>query len=81
MLDMPITPEQCRAARGLLAMSQVELATASKVSLRTIQNFETNQRRLIAANADMLRRTLEAAGVEFIAANGGGPGVRLRTGS
>jgi hypothetical protein len=27
-----------------------------------------------------MRSTLEAAGVEFLAENGGGPGVRLRKG-
>jgi hypothetical protein len=27
---------------------------------------------------DVIRRALEAAGVEFIDENGGGPGVRLR---
>jgi len=31
-----------------------------------------------AANDLAVRRALEAAGVEFIDANGGGPGVRLR---
>jgi hypothetical protein len=30
------------------------------------------------ANANAIRRTLEAAGVEFIAAKGGGAGVRLK---
>jgi hypothetical protein len=30
------------------------------------------------ANAEKLRRALEAAGVEFIAENGGGVGVRLK---
>ena len=29
-------------------------------------------------NADAIRRALEAAGIEFIAENGGGPGVRMR---
>ncbi len=30
------------------------------------------------ANSDAIRRALETAGVEFIAENGGGPGVRLK---
>lgn len=34
--------------------------------------------RMIPANARAIRSALEAAGVEFIAENGGGPGVRLR---
>jgi hypothetical protein len=33
---------------------------------------------LTAANDLAVRRALEAAGIEFIDANGGGPGVRLR---
>jgi hypothetical protein len=33
---------------------------------------------MTAANDLTIRRTLEAAGVEFIDENGGGPGVRLR---
>jgi hypothetical protein len=33
---------------------------------------------LTAANELAIRRALEAAGVEFIDENGGGPGVRLR---
>ncbi len=32
---------------------------------------------MTAANDLAVRRALEAAGVEFIAENGGGPGVRL----
>jgi len=33
---------------------------------------------MTTANDWAVRRTLEAAGVEFIDGNGGGPGVRLR---
>jgi hypothetical protein len=33
---------------------------------------------MIAANNAAIRRALEAAGVEFINENGGGPGGRLR---
>ncbi len=33
---------------------------------------------LTAANELAIRRALEAAGIEFIDENGGGPGVRLR---
>jgi len=33
---------------------------------------------MTAANDQALRQALEAAGVEFIDENGGGPGVRLR---
>ena len=73
-----ITPAQVRAARGLLSWSQEQLAAASGVPKRTIARHElaegTPQRRTLTA----LRAALEAAGVEFIPQNGGGPGVRLR---
>jgi transcriptional regulator with XRE-family HTH domain len=59
-------------------MSQADLASGSGVSLRTIANFERGQSRLIQANLRAVRLSLEDAGVEFIDANGGGPGVRLR---
>jgi transcriptional regulator with XRE-family HTH domain len=77
---MTIGPEQCRAARGLVNWSQDALAAASSVSKATIANFELGKSAPINATRDALRRALEAAGVEFIAENGGGPGVRLRKG-
>ncbi|ESQ77924.1 hypothetical protein ABENE_23225 [Asticcacaulis benevestitus DSM 16100 = ATCC BAA-896] len=75
---MIITPAQCRAARGLLNLNQGDLADLSKVSLRTVVNFEGETRGAIPATLEALRRSLEAAGAEFIPENGGGAGVRLR---
>jgi len=75
-----ITSEQVRAARALLRWEQRDLAVASKVSLPSIKRLETIPG-LLGAQArtiDALRAALEAAGVMFIAENGGGPGVRLR---
>jgi hypothetical protein len=48
--------------------------------LRTIRRAELAERdtSMTAANDLAIRRALEAAGVEFIDENGGGPGVRLR---
>ena len=73
-----VVPPQVRAARGLLAWSQDQLSAASCVPKRTIARLELGegapQRRTLAA----IRTALEAAGVEFIEENGGGPGVRLR---
>jgi len=74
---MNVTPAQCRAARGLLDLTQVELAAASEVSLRTIVHFEADERRPVPAVITAIRHALEGAGVEFIPENGGGPGVRL----
>lgn len=75
---MSITVPQCRAARGLLGWSQSDLSSASKVSTATLANFESGKRVPIANNLAAIRAALEAAGVEFIPADGGGPGVRLR---
>jgi len=72
---------QLRAARALLSRSQNRLAEASGVLLATIKRLEPGDGILATKVETMekLRRALEKAGVEFIAENGGGPGVRLRT--
>jgi hypothetical protein len=50
------------------------------LSVATIRRAELtdSERSMTVANDMVVRRTLEAAGVEFINENGGGPGVRLR---
>ena len=73
-----MTPAQCRAARALIEFSQAELAAKAKVGESTVRNFEAGRTVPVANNLDAIRRVLETAGVEFIAENGGGPGVRLR---
>ena len=45
--------------------------------MSTIRDFETGNRSPIANNLAAIRAALESAGVEFIAENGGGAGVRL----
>jgi transcriptional regulator with XRE-family HTH domain len=73
-----IAPSQSRAARALINWSQSQLADASGVSVSTVRDFETSKRTPIGNNLAAIRAALEAAGVEFIAENGGGAGVRLR---
>lgn len=73
-----ITPEQSRAARGLLDLSQQQLADAAGVGLSTVRDFEKGRRTPIAANLQAIRTALESAGVLLIAENGEGAGVRLR---
>ncbi len=75
-----MTGNQIRAARALLGMSATDLAEKSKVGLATIRRAEAidGEVRMIAVTEDALRRTLEAAGIEFIEPNGGGEGVRLK---
>ena len=73
-----ISASQCRAARGLLDWSQQELAQNARVGVVTVRQLEAGAHHPRAATLDVIRRCLEAAGVEFIDENGGGVGVRLR---
>jgi len=75
-----ISSEQVRAARGLIRWEQKDLSAASGISLPSIKRLEQIPGPLAAQS-----RTVEAiiaafrkAGVEFIAENGGGLGVRLK---
>jgi len=54
-----------------------ELAKHSDVAASTVTRFEKGDG-VHTRTVSALKATLEAAGVEFIAENGGGPGVRLR---
>jgi len=73
-----VTPEQCRAAHGLLGWNQRELAQNAGVGIVTVHQLETGVSQPRRATLEVIRRALESAGVEFIDENGGGPGVRLR---
>ena len=75
-----LSSELIRAARALLRWEQRDLATASSVSLPTIKRLESQPGALVAHTSTItaLKNALEAAGIEFIEANGGGPGVRLQ---
>jgi transcriptional regulator with XRE-family HTH domain len=75
---MSLSPEQCRAARGLLGWSQSELSEASKTATKTIADFERGARDPYSRTLEDVQAALEKAGVEFIAENGGGAGVRLK---
>ena len=64
-------------ARAALKWGVRDVAREAKVSPATVTRIEADEK----ANASTLAAicaALEAAGVEFIAENGGGPGVRLR---
>ena len=79
-LKKPLTSDQLRAGRALVRWSAEDLSRSSSVSLRTIRRAELAEQAvtMTKANNFAIRRALEAAGVEFIDENGGGPGVRLR---
>jgi transcriptional regulator with XRE-family HTH domain len=74
---MIMSPVQCRMARAALGLGVRELAAAAKVSTDTVARFERGED-LKERTIEALQRTFEAAGVEFIDENGGGPGVRLK---
>jgi len=57
----------------------MELAERAGVGIVTIRQLEAGDHAPRRATLDVVRRALEAAGVEFIEENGGGPGVRLQT--
>jgi ribosome-binding protein aMBF1 (putative translation factor) len=75
-----LSSAQIRAARALLRWSAADLARESALGVNTVRRAEVAEEEtsLTAANELAVRRALEAAGVEFIEGNGGGPGVRLR---
>jgi hypothetical protein len=75
-----ITGAQMRAARALLRWAAADLVRESGVSLATIHRAEAvdGKTAMTFANASAVRRAFEAAGVELIEEDGGGPGARLK---
>jgi transcriptional regulator with XRE-family HTH domain len=72
-----IKPEQIRMARGALKWGVRELAEKTGLTANTISRVE-NGAESMASTLEKIRDALEAVGIEFIAENGGGAGVRLR---
>jgi transcriptional regulator with XRE-family HTH domain len=74
---MILLPVQCQMARAGLGWSLRDLAAAAKVGVDTVTRFERGDP-LKERTVEAIQHALETAGIEFIAENGGGPGVRLR---
>jgi transcriptional regulator with XRE-family HTH domain len=72
-----VTKEQCRAARGLLGWSAKALAEKARLGVMTVSRFEAGQGETNESTRALIHATFERAGVEFIAENGGGAGVRM----
>jgi transcriptional regulator with XRE-family HTH domain len=76
-----IFAREIRAGRALLGWSQLELAQAASVGVATVRRLEAagSEVRGSVDSVWKIQKALEAAGIEFIsAAEGRGPGVRLR---
>ena len=68
---------QSKMARAATGLGVRELAEAAGVSPNTVARLERGEE-LKATTVAAIRAALEAAGVDFIEENGGGPGVRLK---
>jgi transcriptional regulator with XRE-family HTH domain len=76
-----IFPVQIRAARGLLGLSQKELAEKSQLGVMTIKRLEAAGTEIRGSAQTFVRvqRALESLGIIFIEQDGAaGPGVRLK---
>ena len=71
---------QIAAGRVLAGLGQAELAAKANISVPTLRRMEASEGVATGFPNNVLavRSALEAAGVEFIAENGSGAGVRLR---
>ncbi len=61
-----ITPYQCKAARMLLDWDQEKLSAVSRVSIKTISNFEGNKTVANRTTISAIEKALLDAGIEFI---------------
>jgi transcriptional regulator with XRE-family HTH domain len=76
MAQKILTPDLCRAARGLLDWTQKDLKAASGVATKTIADYERGARAPYDRTLRDLREAFEAAGIEFL--NDDAPGLRLK---
>jgi hypothetical protein len=75
-----INSAQIRAARALIRWTAEDLARKADLGVATIRRAEATDGplQMTVSNLAAVRRTLEAAGIEFIFGDDGGFGVRLR---
>jgi transcriptional regulator with XRE-family HTH domain len=73
-----ITPDQCRAARGLLNWTQEELAFQAALGIVTIRQFEAGRIQPRKKTLEAIREAFGLYSVEILDADGhGGAGVRF----
>lgn len=75
-----MTPNQSKAARGLLGWSQPELVKKSGMSIATVKRFESGLAPVSDEAVEAMKGAMEKAGIDFIAigenSSNGGEGVR-----
>jgi transcriptional regulator with XRE-family HTH domain len=69
---------QLKLARTALGLTVRQAAELAQVSHETIVGIEADRASVKEKTIEKVRAALEKAGVEFIAEDDGGPGVRLR---
>lgn len=73
-----MTPDQCRAGRALMGMTQSQLAELAGIGRVSVLRYERGARVLRVNDLRVLRAVLETEGVEMI--DGERPGVRFSGG-
>lgn len=74
-----ITSYQCRAARGMLGWSMMDLAEAAQVSVSTVKRFEDGRSAPVSGETvALMQDAFETEGVRFLPDDGNGPGLRYR---
>ncbi len=73
-----ITPQQSRAARGLLGWTQSQLSDQSHVGMKTIADFERGARMPQFRTLNDIARSFDLAGVELLPDGNNGEGVRFK---
>ena len=79
MVAAMITPRQIRAARAILGWSQQELADKAIVSLNAVTRLERGKVDSRVSTVSAVEKALTKAGIDFLASDTKGEGVRLRS--
>lgn len=77
LLESPISPGQCRAARAVVGWSQDDLAAAAGLAGMTVQSFERGARMPHQNNLMAIRNALESKGMRFLEPEEGMPGLQF----
>lgn len=77
LYGVPMKAVQIKMARAALGWGVRDLAEKAGVTANTVTRIE-NGADAKQSTVDAMKKAMEAAGVIFIAENGGGAGVRLR---